>query len=635
MIVRGGHNKMRQGHLHNGLDKVTCPIILAKAATLLLVLALLVPSAACVQAGYVTELNVLEQKPGQQELFQKLLLLEPAKHLPARSAQRDVAETLDWLKARTDNSEASARYSYAYSAWLWAAGRRDLAASVYVLAGFKARWDGSRCADPTAAPGRIQQYESAVGRPIVSFLQSADKDLWQRVLAVLSLNLEERFANSAKDEWVCSGGIAYFQKYFEKHPEQGQQPVGDPSSPSRTIALADDTIHPEFIPDEDWRRKRKEVADTYRTGVKHLFMDENEREKPQRDANSGSGSAHSAAHRWAITHKLHHEFGVTILAMSPNGREVAAGSFLDHRMNIWDVESGTLLHQLQGIKGGVGGLAYSPDGRFLAVGHGAITPGDLCVYVYQAGTDTIVQRLQPPALTTRMAPQGIGSVASLQYSPDSQFLAVGFQGGVIGIYETGTGKLKKSTSLSSFLEGPVAYSPNGKYLAFGERRKEEGELLDHSVIQLLNVETGEVIKTLPGHTDVIESLAFDPRGNVLASGTRTGQRRARYEMKTKQSIDKLNEDPIRIWDLETGLVVKELAGHTGSVRSLVFYDDGQHLVSGSHDKTIKIWDVAQGTLLSTVTGHKDLIDSVVVSPDGTHLVSAGNSPDIKVWTRHQ
>lgn len=625
---------MSQGLPCKGIAKA--PNILAKAATLLRagVLVFSVVGVACAQSSYVTELNILEKKPGQQELFRKLLLLEPVKQLPHTFAQKDVDETLMWLKARTGNSEASARYSYAYSAWLWAAGRRDLAASVYVLAGFKARWDGTRCADLTAAPGNILQYESVLGTQIVPFLQSADKDLRQRVLAVLSLNLEERFANSAKDEWVCSGGVAYFQKYFQKHPEQGQQPVGDPSLPSKTIVLSDDTIQPEFIADEDWRIKRKEVAGTYLKGVKNLFMKANESEKPQRDTKSGSGRAQTPEYQWTIKHRLQHETGVTVLAMSPSGREVAAGSFLDQRVSIWDVASGTLLRQLQGIKGGARAIAYRPDGRFLAVGRDAIKPGDLCVFVYQAGTDTIVQRLQPPALTTRMAPQGIGAVASLQYSPDSQFLAVGFQGGAIGIYETATGALKKSTSLSSFLQGPVAYSPNGKYLAFGDRRKEEGDVFDHHVIQIMDTERGEVTKTLLGHTDLVTALAFSPDGRYLVSGSNTGSVHGALDKKKNQGVEQRNDDPIRIWDLETGAMVKELAGHTGSVKSLVFYRDGQYLVSGSYDKTIKIWNVARGGAVSTMTGHNDLVDSVVVSSDGTYLVSAGNSPEIKVWEQH-
>ena len=261
-----------------------------------------------------------------------------------------------------------------------------------------------------------------------------------------------------------------------------------------------------------------------------------------------------------------------------------------------------------------------------------VGPDDTCVYVFQAGTGNILQRLQPPKITTPFAPKGVSVVESLQYSPDSQSLAVGFNQGAIGIYDATTGKLKKTISISFHLHGSVAYSPNGKYLAFGERKKDEEELLDHYVIQILDVERGGISKTLSGHSDLITSLAFAPNGKSLASATRTGTSRGMQDRKSNQFVRKLNEDPIRIWDIETGALVKELGGHTSSVMSLAFYQGGQYLVSGGHDKTIKIWDVARGELVTTVTGHSGLIESVAVSQDGRRLVSGGTEY-VKIWER--
>jgi WD40 repeat protein len=335
--------------------------------------------------------------------------------------------------------------------------------------------------------------------------------------------------------------------------------------------------------------------------------------------------AASDQQKWTIKHTLKHESGVTVVAMSPSGREVAAGGILSAGISVWDVERGTLIGQITGLKGSTQALADSPDGRLLAAGRGMIK-----------STDIILQRLQPPQAATRFAPHGVGMVESLQYSPDSQSLAVGFKGGVIGIYEAATGHLKKRVTLNSSLQGPVAYSPKGNFLAFGQWKKDEGELFGHYEIQLLDTNAnGGVIKTFSGHTGAITALAFDPHGKFLASGTNTGTTWEKLDEKTNQMVRKRNEDPIRIWNLDTGVVVKELVGHIADVTSLVLLEDGQFLISGSQDKTIKLWDVARGELLSTMTGHNDLVDSIVVSPDGKYLVSGGNSPDIKVWERRQ
>ena len=48
---------------------------------------------------------------------------------------------------------------------------------------------------------------------------------------------------------------------------------------------------------------------------------------------------------------------------------------------------------------------------------------------------------------------------------------------------------------------------------------------------------------------------------------------------------------MRLWDVQTGQCIKTLQGHTGWVSSVSFSADGQLLVSGSQDETIKLWDV--------------------------------------------
>ena len=338
---------------------------------------------------------------------------------------------------------------------------------------------------------------------------------------------------------------------------------------------------------------------------------------------------------WTIKHRVRHDSGVTTVAMSPSGSEVAAGGILSPLVSIWDVETGRLIRHIKGLKGSTQALAYSPDGRSLAVGRGMITSADTCVFIFQAGTDTILQRLPPPPIATHWAPAGVGMVDSLQYSPDSQFLAVTFGGGGIGIYEVATGQLMKRVTVYTPTFGAVAYTPKGKYLAFDKWKiKEGGQFWNPGEIQLLDTSADDgIVKTFPGHTDLITALAFDPQGKFLASGSNTGQVKEKLDPKTNHMVRKQNDDPIRIWDVETGLLVKELAGHGGEVASLIFLDDGRMLMSGSYDKTIKIWDVASGTLLSTLTGHGDYVASVAVSRNAKYLASGGGVAEIKIWER--
>ena len=89
-------------------------------------------------------------------------------------------------------------------------------------------------------------------------------------------------------------------------------------------------------------------------------------------------------------------------------------------------------------------------------------------------------------------------------------------------------------------------------------------------IRLWDVNKGELLRVLEGHTNRVSSVAFSPDGTTLASG----------------SFD----NTIRLWDVATGNQISPLRGHTGPVLSVAFSPDGKTLVSGSEDRTVRIWD---------------------------------------------
>ena len=64
-----------------------------------------------------------------------------------------------------------------------------------------------------------------------------------------------------------------------------------------------------------------------------------------------------------------------------------------------------------------------------------------------------------------------------------------------------------------------------------------------------------------------------------------------------------------------------LEGHSDYVTAVAVSPDGQHVISGSGDKTVKIWDRTTGECVSTLEGHSDYVTAVAVSPDGQHVIS--------------
>ena len=153
----------------------------------------------------------------------------------------------------------------------------------------------------------------------------------------------------------------------------------------------------------------------------------------------------------------------------------------------------------------------------------------------------------------------------------------------------------------------VAFSPDGNTLASASEDK---------TIKLWEVATGRQLRTLAGHADGIKSVVFHPNGKILASGS--------------------SDHTVKLWDVESGKILRTLSGHTNIVSTVAFSSDGKTLASGSFDNTIKLFDVESGREIRTLTLHSndpdsDGIESVAFSPDGKTLASGSADNTIRLW----
>ena len=105
-------------------------------------------------------------------------------------------------------------------------------------------------------------------------------------------------------------------------------------------------------------------------------------------------------------------------------------------------------------------------------------------------------------------------------------------------------------------------------------------------VRLWQVNTGNCLKILSGHTDGVHSVAFTPDGLKLASGG--------------------SDNKVRLWNVETGQPLAELPGHQEWVWSVAFSPDGKILASGSSDLTVKLWDVERAGMPQNAVGASPL-----------------------------
>jgi WD40 repeat protein/serine/threonine protein kinase len=86
------------------------------------------------------------------------------------------------------------------------------------------------------------------------------------------------------------------------------------------------------------------------------------------------------------------------------------------------------------------------------------------------------------------------------------------------------------------------------------------------------------------------------------------------------------EGTLRLWDVTTGDMVKQLAGPSGSPFDAAFSPDGSKLTGVGNNGTVTVWNVASGAEELKFSRPGTEFTEVAYSPDGRTITVAGKSP---------
>lgn len=235
------------------------------------------------------------------------------------------------------------------------------------------------------------------------------------------------------------------------------------------------------------------------------------------------------------------------------------------------------------------------------------------LWIDQGATGVVTSAVGP--VQWQPLPPGLNEIDAVAITPDGQFAACG-RANQIFIYHLPSGQLVTRLTdpallKSGFADRPgvadrdlvqsLAFSPDGQRLASGGYR----------IVKLWRRQPDTARFILP-IADLREgrAVASSPNGKWLAVGGVAGR--------------------IDLCDAVKGKVVRSFSGHTAAVNSLKFSPDGARLCSGSADKTIRIWNVGDGTSAGMIETPTEA-NGVTWVTRGTQLASAGNDTLIRIW----
>jgi WD40 repeat protein len=297
---------------------------------------------------------------------------------------------------------------------------------------------------------------------------------------------------------------------------------------------------------------------------------------------------------------------VVAVAISSDSQIIASG-LADGSIKLWNKNTGKELRTFTGHSGSIHSLAISADGQTLASGS-----RDNTIKIWNIQTGQLLHTLT----------EGSGIIVSVAISPNGQMIAsASIENRTIKIWDLRSGKLLHSLNGHSSPIWSIAFTPDSQNLVSSS--------VDRT-IKIWDLSKGQLLRTLTGHLNIIRSVAISPFGSMIASGT--------YSNKDVTGGVSNTEDDstIRIWNRTTGELLRTLKGHSGTISSLAIDPFGHILASGSYDGTIKIWSLHTGQLLHTLDvrnrqGSPVEVLSIAFGGDGQTLISGSTDGTVKIW----
>ena len=419
--------------------------------------------------------------------------------------------------------------------------------------------------------------------------QRSRLDAFQKAVAVLKTKPNDPGANDTLGTyWLFErkrweSGLKYLAKGSDKVlAEAASLDLASPQTARERTALAD--LWYKLARDAQTERKLQFVERAWDWYSASLFVATGDDDLKPMERAREIEKAYPALFNLVMTG---HTGAVAGIAITPDGKTlVSIGN--DNSVRLWDVAAGKLTKSLEGHTSWIGNVVVTPDSAkaITAGGDGVIRVWDL-----KAGKQT-------DSLDGH-----VGAIRGLGLSADGRYLVSGGNDKTCRVWDLSTNKeIKRFPSAKEAIES-VTIAPDGSRVLIG---------YETGTITVVDAKSGSVVSTFDKHgTALVHAIVVSRDGKTAISSAR--------------------DKEIQVWEVATGKLIRTLSGHTDQVYQVVLSQDEKQLLSVSYDKTIRIWDLMTGKELKKYEGHTDGVQGVCYSPNGRTIYSASWDKTVRKW----
>ncbi|MFO0871818.1 MAG: c-type cytochrome domain-containing protein [Pirellulales bacterium] len=288
---------------------------------------------------------------------------------------------------------------------------------------------------------------------------------------------------------------------------------------------------------------------------------------------------------------------ITAVTFSPDGTQLVAGGY--HELTVWNPADGALVRRIKNIGQRTYALAFSPDGKLLAVACGAPGKlGEVRIVDYASGQVTAVLGTTSDV------------VLDVAFSPQGDRLAVGAADGILRVFEIASAKEQLSISSHSDWVQAVAWNGDGSKLASASRDK---------TAKVFDAKSGELLVTFSGHGQPVKGVAFHPDGaEAYSAGADKKIQRWKVadggktaEIGFGDEVYKLPlaggflfassaDKTVRQFDAKSHGPVRQYAGAPDWALCVAYHDGTKRVAAGTFNGEIRVWNAADGNAVTTI-----------------------------------